>query len=117
LNYQRQFSKKKKRELFQEITLSFLPPFFSKKKKEMISIRAPTAHRDVTYNNIKASKSSINDVYAQTITKIDGANHVEVFETLSRLHGENGTLREQVQTLVGRLAELERRVTDLTVEE
>lgn len=72
----------------------------------MIRIRAPTAHRDVTYNNIKASKSSVNDMFAQTITKIDGASHVEVFSTLETLAEENRVLREQLAALNARVNEL-----------
>lgn len=82
----------------------------------MIRIRAPTAHRDVTYNNIKASKSSVNDMFAQTITKIDGASHVEVFAALETLAAENRTLRDQLAAVNARVSALDTRVNDLVAE-
>ena len=82
----------------------------------MIRIRAPTAHRDVTYNNIKASKSSVNDMFAQTITKIDGTSHVEVFAALETLAAENRTLREQLAAVNARVGALDTRVNDLVAE-
>ncbi len=82
----------------------------------MIRIRAPTAHRDVTYNNIKASKSSVNDMFCQTITKIDGASHVEVFSSLESLSDENRVLREQLAALNTRLGALDARVNELVAE-
>jgi hypothetical protein len=83
----------------------------------MIRIRAPTAHRDVTYNNIKASKSSVNDMFCQSITKIDGASHVEVFATLEALKADNTSLREQLARLNTSLGALDARVNELDVAE
>ena len=82
----------------------------------MIRIRAPTAHRDVTYNNIKASKSSVNDMFCQSITKIEGASHVEVFSSLETLAEENRVLREQLAALNTRLGALDARVNELVAE-
>jgi cell shape-determining protein MreC len=82
----------------------------------MIRIRAPTAHRDVTYNNIKASKSSVNDMFCQSITKIEGTSHVEVFSSLENLAEENRVLREQLAALNTRLGALDARVNELVAE-
>ena len=82
----------------------------------MLRIQAPTAHKDVTFNNVKASRSSINDMYAHTITRIEGGVEMEVFETITAQAAQITALREQNAALLQRLAALEARVNELTVE-
>lgn len=89
----------------------------------MLRIQAPTAYKDVTFNNIKASKSSVNDMYAQTITRIEGGEAMEVFSTVDDLVTQLRTMRDQntallqrITTLETRLTELSNRVNELTVE-
>lgn len=77
----------------------------------MIRIQSSTAIQDKTYNNIKASKGSINDVYTQSITKIvsDREAPVEVFATLASLQTTINTLQQQNSALMQRVASLETR--------
>lgn len=75
----------------------------------MLRVQAPTAFKDVTYNNIKASRSSINDLYAQSITRIEGGASLEVFETLTALNVQIRTLTEQNAALLARVTALETR--------
>lgn len=82
----------------------------------MLRIQAPTAHKDVTFNNVKASRSSINDMYAHTITRIEGGVEMEVFETITAQAAQITALREQNTALLQRLTALEARVNELTVE-
>lgn len=89
----------------------------------MLRIQAPTAHKDVTFNNLKASRSSINDMYAHTITRIEGGVEMEVFETITAQAAQITSqaaqitaLRDQNTALLQRLAALEARVNELTVE-
>jgi hypothetical protein len=78
----------------------------------MIRIQSSTAIQDKTYNNIKASKGSINDVYTQSITKItsDREAPVEVFATLASIQATMNTLQQQNAALMQRVASLETRV-------
>ncbi len=82
----------------------------------MIRIRASSAVKDVTFNNLKCAKASVNDAFCQSITKIDGTGHVEVFSALESLTAENRTLREQLTAVNARLTALDARVTELTTE-
>jgi uncharacterized protein involved in exopolysaccharide biosynthesis len=75
----------------------------------MLRVQAPTAFKDVTYNNIKASRSSINDLYAQSITRIEGGASMEVFETLTALNEQIRALTEQNTALLARITALETR--------
>lgn len=75
----------------------------------MLRVQAPTAFKDVTYNNIKASRSSINDLYAQSITRIEGGASLEVFETLTALNEQVRVLTEQNAALLARITALETR--------
>jgi hypothetical protein len=75
----------------------------------MLRVQAPTAFKDVTFNNVKASRSSINDLYAQTITRIEGGESLEVFDTISTLQNRIQLLIEQNQALALRIAALEAR--------
>lgn len=77
----------------------------------MLRVQAPTAFKDVTFNNVKASRSSINDLYAQSITRIEGGVSLEVFETLTALNQQIRVLTEQNTALVARIAALETRPT------
>lgn len=77
----------------------------------MLRVQAPTAFKDVTYNNIKASRSSINDLYAQSITRIEGGASMEVFETLTALNDQIRVLTEQNAALLARITALETRPT------
>ncbi len=80
----------------------------------MLRIQAPTAYKDVTFNNIKASKSSVNDMYAQTITRIEGGEAMEVFSTVDDLVTQMRTMRDQNTALLQRIATLETRLTELS---
>ena len=80
----------------------------------MLRIQAPTAYKDVTFNNIKASKSSVNDMYAQTITRIEGGEAMEVFSTVDDLVTQIRTMRDQNTALLQRIATLETRLTELS---
>lgn len=84
----------------------------------MQRVQANSAIQDKTFNNLKASRGSVNDLYTQSITKItsDREPPVEVFGTLTSLAETNRVLREQVTALVTRLAALETRVNDLVAE-
>jgi hypothetical protein len=82
----------------------------------MLRIQAPTAFKDVTFNNVKASRSSINDLYTQSITRIDSNRQIEVFSTLTNHEETIRTLREQNTALLQRLTALEQRVNELTIE-
>jgi 5'-3' exonuclease len=75
----------------------------------MLRVQAPTAFKDVTFNNVKASRSSINDLYAQSITRIEGGVSLEVFETLSAQAEQIRTLTEQNTALLARITALENR--------
>ncbi len=75
----------------------------------MLRVQAPTAFKDVTFNNVKASRSSINDLYAQSITRIEGGVSLEVFETLTALNEQIRVLTEQNTALVARITALETR--------
>ncbi len=77
----------------------------------MLRIQAPTAFKDVTFNNVKASRSSINDLYAQSITRIEGGVSMEVFETLTAQADQIRALTEQNTALLARIAALETRTT------
>lgn len=82
----------------------------------MLRISAPTAHKDVTFNNLKASRSSINDMYAHTITRIEGGVEMEVFETITAQATQITAQAAQITALLQRLTALEARVNELTVE-
>lgn len=82
----------------------------------MLRITAPTAHKDVTFNNVKASRSSINDMYAHTITRIEGGVEMEVFETITAQATLITAQTAQITALLQRLTALEARVNELTVE-
>jgi hypothetical protein len=82
----------------------------------MLRIQAPTAHKDVTFNNVKASRSSINDMYAHTITRIEGGVEMEVFETITAQAAQITAQAAQITALLQRLTALEARVNELTVE-
>ncbi len=77
----------------------------------MIRIQSSTAIQDKTYNNIKASKGSLNDIYTQSITKITSDNQapIEVFATLASLQTTINTLQQQNSALMQRVASLETR--------
>lgn len=75
----------------------------------MLRVQAPTAFKDVTFNNVKASRSCINDLYTQSITRIEGGASLEVFETLTALNAQIRVLTEQNTALVARIAALETR--------
>jgi hypothetical protein len=75
----------------------------------MLRVQAPTAFKDVTYNNIKASRSSINDLYAQSITRIEGGASMEVFESITALNEQIRVLTEQNTALLARITALETR--------
>lgn len=75
----------------------------------MLRVQAPTAFKDVTYNNIKASRSSINDLYAQSITRIEGGASLEVFETLTAQNEQIRVLTEQNAALLARITAMETR--------
>jgi hypothetical protein len=105
---------------FSSIAFDFRPSFhsvpFNKKKpfeffssKKMLRVQAPTAFKDVTFNNVKASRSSINDLYAQSITRIEGGVSLEVFETLTALNEQIRVLTEQNTALLARITAFEAR--------
>ncbi len=75
----------------------------------MLRVQAPTAFKDVTYNNIKASRSSINDLYAQSITRIEGGATMEVFESITALNEQIRVLTEQNAALLARITAMEAR--------
>ena len=75
----------------------------------MLRVQAPTAFKDVTFNNMKASRSSINDLYTQSITRIDGGVSMEVFETLTALNEQIRVLTEQNTALLARITAFETR--------
>lgn len=75
----------------------------------MLRVQAPTAFKDVTFNNVKASRSSINDLYAQSITRIEGGVSLEVFETLTAQAEQIRVLTEQNTALLARITALETR--------
>lgn len=84
----------------------------------MLRIGAPSAIQDKTFNNLKASRFSANDVYSQQITKIcgDRTESVEVFGTLEALQAENKILKAQIAALLTRVQSIETRVNDIVVE-
>jgi len=75
----------------------------------MLRVQAPTAFKDVTFNNVKASRSSINDLYAQSITRIEGGVSLEVFESITALNEQIRVLTEQNTALLARITALETR--------
>jgi hypothetical protein len=79
----------------------------------MIRIQSSTAIQDKTFNNLKASKGSVNDLYTQSITKIvsDREAPVEVFAAITSLQTTINTLQQQNAALMQRVASLETRAT------
>ena len=95
----------------------------------MQRVQSSTAYHDVTYNNVKASRASMNDIYSQSVTKItsDRENPIEVFSTLTRLetliNSSRATLETRINELVAentrsaqKITELEARLNDLVTE-
>jgi len=85
----------------------------------MQRVHSSTAYHDVTYNNVKASRASMNDIFSQNITKItsDRENPVEVFSTLARLEtmltSQNTTMQQRITELTERNTELLQRINSL----
>ena len=95
----------------------------------MQRVQSSTAYHDVTYNNVKASRASMNDIFSQSVTKItsDRENPIEVFSTLARLetliNSSRATLETRINELVAentrsaqKITELEARLNDLVTE-
>jgi len=76
----------------------------------MNKIAAETAIHDKTFNNLKASRASLNDLYSQNITRISNNESLEVFSTLTEL-------RNTVRDLTARLVQVETKLAELVVDE
>jgi formylmethanofuran dehydrogenase subunit E-like metal-binding protein len=76
----------------------------------MNKIAAETAIHDKTFNNLKASRASLNDLYSQNITRIANNESMEVFSTLTEL-------RNTVRDLTARLVQVETKLAELVVDE
>lgn len=82
----------------------------------MNRIQAETAIHDKTFNNLKASRASLNELYSQNITRIVGSEQLEVFTTLVELKRQIAVLTEQNTALNTKVTQLETRVNDIVVE-
>ncbi len=82
----------------------------------MNRIQAETAIHDKTFNNLKASRASLNELYSQNITRIVGSEQLEVFTTLVELKRQIAALTEQNTALNTKVTQLEARVNDIVVE-
>jgi hypothetical protein len=76
----------------------------------MNKIAAETAIHDKTFNNLKASRASLNDLYSQNIIRISNNESLEVFSTLTEL-------RNTVRDLTARLVQVETKLAELVVDE